>query len=148
MKVILKQDVKSIGKKGAVLDVAEGYARNFLFPKGLAVEATAGNIKTVEARNQKEQEKKENEKKQAQVLGEKLSKIDVKLKMKSGENGRLFGSITSKDIADTLKKDTGIEIDKRKIELDEPIKSLGTYPLKVRLHKDVLTEIRVSVVEE
>lgn len=147
MKVILKQDVKSIGKKGAIIEVSEGYARNFLFPKKLAVEATTGNVKTAEVRNQKEQERKAEEKRQAEILGEKLSKVAVKLSVKSGENGRLFGSITSKDIADALKKETGLELDKRKIELEEPIKALGTYPLKVKLHKDVVTEIRVSVVE-
>jgi len=147
MKVILQQDVKALGKKGDVLEVSEGHARNFLFPRKLAVEATDGNVKTLEARKQKEAERKAEEKKQAQALAEKISKLEVKIQAKTGDNGRLFGSITSKDIADAVKASSGIEIDKRKIDLEEPIKTLGTYPLKVKLHKDVTTEVRVSIVE-
>lgn len=147
MKVILQQDVKTLGKKGDLVEVSEGHARNFLFPRKLAVEATTGNVKTLEARKQKEAEKKEEEKKQAQALGEKLSKLEVKIQAKTGENGRLFGSITSKDIADAIKTASGLEIDKRKIDLEDPIKNLGTYPLKVKLHRDVTTEVRVSIVE-
>jgi len=148
MKVILKQDVKSLGKKGSVVEVSEGYARNFLFTKKLAEEATGGNLKTAQMRTKKEEERRVQEKKEAEILGEKLSKVQINLSMKTGENGRLFGSITSKDIAEQLKKSSGIEIDKRKIELDEPIKCLGTYQLKVKIHKDVTSEIKVMVVEE
>jgi len=147
MKVILQQDVKALGKKGEVLEVSEGHARNFLFPKKLALEATSGNMKILESRKLKESEKQAEGKKQAQDLAEQLSKVEVVLKVKTGENGRLFGSITSKDIADAIKASAGLEVDKRKIDLAEPIKVLGSYPLKVKLHKDVTTEVRVSIVQ-
>ena len=147
MKVILQQDVKALGKKGDQVEVSEGHARNFLFPRKLAVEATAGNVKTLEARKQKEADKKEQEKKQAQALGDKLSKLEVKIQAKTGDNGRLFGSITSKDIAEAIKTASGLELDKRKIDLEDPIKNLGVYPLKIKLHRDVTAEVRVSIVE-
>lgn len=147
MKVILQQEVKSLGKRGDILEVSEGHARNFLFPRKLAVEATTGNLKTLEVRKQKEELKKAEDKKQAQALGEKIKRLKVEIKAKTGDNGRLFGSITSKDIADAVKAASGIDLDKRKIELEEPIKCLGSYSLKIKLHKDVVSEFQVNVVE-
>lgn len=147
MKVILTKDVKTVGKKGELLDVAEGYARNYLIPKGLAISGTEGNLKTMEVRKEKEQVKKAEEKKEAELLAEKIKKVMLTLSMKSGENGRLFGSIHTKDIADGLKKEAGITVDKRKIELDDSIKSLGNYVLKLKLHREVTAELKIKVVE-
>lgn len=147
MKVILQQDVKNIGKKGEIIEVAEGYARNFLFPRKLALEASQGNLKVLKEKKQalnKKEEKIENEAKQ---LAAKLSELTVVIKTKVGEGGRLYGSVNSKDIADVLAEKHGIKIDKRKIELKDAIKALGVTNLTVKLHPKVHAKIKVQVTE-
>ena len=147
MKVIFLQDVKGQGKKGEVKNVSEGYARNFLLPKGLVKEASEGNIKTLEVQNQALEKKKQKEKEDAQALAAKLGEMTVVIKAKAGEGGRLFGAITSKQVAEALAK-LGITVDKRKIELDEPIRSLGVTQVPVKLHPDVKATLKVQATEE
>ncbi|KGK89387.1 50S ribosomal protein L9 [Desulfosporosinus sp. HMP52] len=145
MKVILQADVKGTGKKGQILEVADGYARNFLFPKKLAVEATTGNINDISHKKAVEERRKVKEKEDAVLLGNKLSTLKVEVKTKTGEGGRLFGSVTSKEIADALKKQHGVEIDKRKLDLKEPIKALGSYEVNVKVHPEVIAKLQVHV---
>ncbi|AIQ15216.1 50S ribosomal protein L9 [Paenibacillus durus] len=148
MKVIFIKDVKGQGKKGQIKEVSEGYATNFLLPRGMARPATEGNMKTLENQAAAEQRRKEQEKEEAQQLGEKLSGLALTMKAKAGEGGRLFGAITSKQIAEALAKANGITIDKRKIELDEPIRHLGTTQVQVKLHTEVKAVLKVQVTEE
>lgn len=145
MKVILKADVKSLGKKGQVCEVSDGYARNFLFPKGLALEATSGNLSDLASKKANEEKKKEKEKQEAQALAAKLSSLTVEIITKSGEGGRLFGSVTNKEIAESLKTKYGIEVDRRKLELKEPIKALGTFNVHAKLHPEVNAQFQVQV---
>jgi large subunit ribosomal protein L9 len=147
MKVILKDDVKNVGNMGQILDVADGFARNYLVPRGLAVEANTKNIKSLEHEKRNIQEKAKKIKNQAQDLSDRLSTMTLVLKYKAGEEGKLFGSVTTMDIAEQLKNE-GIEIDKKKIVLDEPIKRVGSYPVQIKLHSDVLTQINIQVIEE
>lgn len=147
MKVIFLQDVKGQGKRGQVKDLSEGYVRNFLLPKGLAKLASDGNLKTLEAQNSAEAKRKEKEKQDAQDLGKKLEEMTIKVKAKAGEGGRLFGAITSKQIAEAL-EEAGIKIDKRKIELEDPIRTLGVTQVHVKLHTDVKAKLNVQTVEE
>lgn len=148
MKVILMEDVKGTGKKGEMVNVKDGYARNFLIPKGLAVEATAENINIMKAKKEAENIKKEKEKAKARELAEKLNSITVVIKTKAGENGKLFGSITSKDISDKLKSDYKIDIDKKKLNMPEPIKSLGTSVVEVKLYPEISAKLNVKVEQE
>jgi large subunit ribosomal protein L9 len=146
MKVIFLQDVKGKGKKGEVKNVSEGYARNFLLPNKLAAEANAGNLKTLEVKKQGEEKRVEELLNEAKAYKEELEKLTVEIKAKSGEGGRLFGAVTSKQIADTLgamKK----KVDKRKIELDEPIRALGFTNVPIKLHPEVTATIKVHVIE-
>lgn len=147
MKVIFLQDVKGQGKKGQIKDVSEGYARNFLLPKRLAEPATGGNVKQLEQLKKAEEKKKEAEHKAAEELAKQLSSVTIELFTKAGEGGRLFGSITSKHIAEALSKKK-YKIDKRKIELGEPIRSLGVTKVPVKLHPKVTAELNVHVKEE
>ncbi|RYG73365.1 50S ribosomal protein L9 [Lentibacillus lipolyticus] len=147
MKVIFTKDVKGKGKKGEVKDVSDGYARNYLLKNNLAEEATPGNLKALEAKKKKQQQQEEEVKKEAELLKNELADLTVEIKAKSGDGGRLFGSITSKHIADTLKKDYGYKIDKRKIDLDSPIRTLGYTKVPVKLHQDVTGTINVHVAE-
>jgi large subunit ribosomal protein L9 len=148
MKVIFLQDVKGQGKKGEIKEVSTGYAQNFLFKKGLAVEATTENI------NKMKQAKAAEERKAAAALAEAkevaavLKETTVVVKTKTGEGGRVFGAVSSKQIADALKEQKNLNIDKRKILLDEAIKSLGTTVVAVKLHPEVTAELRVQVVSE
>lgn len=148
MKVIFLQDVKGKGKKGEIKNVADGYAHNFLFKKGLAIEATQANLKQLEAQKKKAQKEAAEELEKAKQLKDQLEKITVELKAKAGEGGRLFGSVTSKQIADELKKAHNIKIDKRKIELPDAIRSLGYTNVPVKLHSDVTATLKVHVTEE
>ncbi len=148
MKVIFTEDVKNKGKKGEVKNVSEGYARNYLLKNNLAIEATAGNLKGLEAQKNKEKQKEQEEVKEAEKLRDRLKALEVTLKTKAGEGGRLFGSITSKQIAEELQKTHKIKIDKRKIELDQPIRSLGYTDVPVKLHNDVTGNIKVHVLEQ
>ncbi|RKD22893.1 50S ribosomal protein L9 [Ammoniphilus oxalaticus] len=147
MKVILQKDVKGHGKKGELVEVSEGYARNFLLPRGLAVEATSGNLKSFKQRKKSEEKRKEEEKDQAIQLAEDLKELTIRIPAKTGEGGRLFGAVSSKQIADALKKEN-LKIDRRKLVLDEPIKTLGVTKVPVKLHPDVTGELNVHVVEE
>lgn len=146
MKVILIQDVKGSGKKGDVLNVAEGYGRNFLIPRGLAMEATEGNLKETERQKEQLKKKKNEELESARVLAKKLESVTVTLAVKTGEGNRLYGAITTKDIGEELEKKHGIAVDKRKIEIKGPIKNLGTYPVTVKLHPDVAATLQVKVI--
>ncbi|MFC0273081.1 50S ribosomal protein L9 [Metabacillus herbersteinensis] len=148
MKVIFLQDVKGKGKKGEVKNVAEGYAHNFLLKQNLAVEATPANIKSLDNVKKKEQKELEEELQQSKNLKETLEKITVELKAKSGEGGRLFGSITSKQIADELKKSHDIKLDKRKIELPDGLRALGYTNVLVKLHPEVTATVKVNVTEQ
>jgi large subunit ribosomal protein L9 len=148
MKVILKQDVKALGKKGEVKEVSDGYARNFLLAKGLAMEATPGNLKLLKDQKESAIHREARDEAEAKALAEKLSKVTVTFKAKTGENGRLFGSITAKDVTDELLKTARIELDKRKLAIDDAIKTLGDHPVKVHLYKGISAELMVKVVAE
>jgi large subunit ribosomal protein L9 len=148
MKVILLQDVKGTGKKGEVKEVAEGYARNYLIPRKLAVLATEGNLNELKERKRREEKRKEDEQKQAQALAQKLNEITVKVATKAGEGGRVFGSVTSKQICQALKEQYQLDVDKKKLQLNEPIRSLGVTKVPVKLHPEVTATLSVQVVEE
>jgi large subunit ribosomal protein L9 len=145
MKVILRQDFENLGKFGDIVNVRDGYARNFLIPRKIALPATPGNIKMVENEKKQKAFKLERERLSAQQLAEKLSGLEITIPMRAGENERLFGSVTAQMIANEITK-MGIEIERRKIMLDEPIKSLGNYEIIIKLHPDVTAKIKVNVV--
>jgi large subunit ribosomal protein L9 len=147
MKVIFLKDVKGKGKKGEVKNVADGYAHNFLIKQGLAIEANNSNISTLEGQKKKEDKRAAEELAEAKKLGEQLEKITVELSAKAGDGGRLFGSITTKQIAEELQKKHGIKIDKRKMELSDAIRTLGHTKVPVKLHHEVLASLTVHVKE-
>lgn len=146
MKVILQQEVKKLGKKGEIIEVSEGYARNFLLPKKLAIVATDGNMHQLKQKQESEQRRHQQAQDEAKVLASQLSKVAVKIPVKTGEGGKVFGSVTAKDIADAVKAQVGVELDKRKIELKEAIKHLGTFSVIVRVHPEITAQIEVNVV--
>lgn len=148
MKVIFLKDVKGTAKKGELKEVSDGYARNFLFPKGIAKEANTANINEHQQQEKGREIKAQREEEEARQLGEKLKGTKVEIFTKAGEGGRLFGAITSKDIADALAKQIGFDVDKRKILLNEPIKNLGTAEVEIKLHPKVSTQIQVEVKEK
>ncbi|GGP11374.1 50S ribosomal protein L9 [Oceanobacillus neutriphilus] len=148
MKVIFLKDVKGKAKKGDVKNVPDGYARNYLLKNKLAEEATSGNLKALDAKKKKQDKLEIEEKESAINLKDKLADLTVELEAKSGENGRLFGSITSKQIAEALNKQHGYKLDKRKIELDEPIRALGYTNVPVKLHPEVSGSVKVHVKEK
>ncbi len=145
MKVILVEDVKKLGKKGDVVNASDGYARNYLFPRKLAIEATPQNLQKLKAVKAQEDKQREAEKKQAQKDAELLAKSPIEVYAKAGDKGRLFGSITNMEIASAIKKQTGLEVDKRKIDISEPIKNLGTHSIKIKLHPQVHSEFNIIV---
>lgn len=145
MKVILLKDVKGLGKEGELVNSKDGYARNFLFPKNLAIEATPGNLKKWEDRNRQLEEKKQEEIKEANLLKEKIEKLTVEIKAKGGNAGKLFGSITSQDIATALNTQHKIDIDKRKIELKENIKTTGSKEVDVKLYPEISAKLKINV---
>ncbi len=147
MEVILREDVDKLGNRGQVVKVAAGYARNFLLPKRLAVAATASNKKIIEQERQAHLRKDAKLEVEAQDLAKLISGVTVTIKQKAGENDQLFGSVTSKDVADALAAQNYV-IDRRKVLLDEPIKQLGEFKVTVRLHKDVTAEVTVVVAKE
>jgi large subunit ribosomal protein L9 len=147
MDVILREDIDKLGARGQVVNVTPGYARNFLLPKRLAVPATESNKKIVEQERQAHLRKEAKQKDEAADLGKMLNGVSVTISQKAGENDQLFGSVTSKDVAEALEK-KNYTIDRRKIQLDEPIKQLGEHKISVRLHRDVTAEITVNVVRE
>lgn len=148
MKVILLEDVKSLGKKGEIVNVSDGYARNAILPKKLGVEATGKNLNDLKLQNQHADkvaaENLENAKKLAETIGQKK----VVVKIKTGEGGRIFGSISTKEIAQAAKEQTGLDLDKKKMQLSDAIKALGTYEVAVKLHPKVTAKLSVQVVEE
>ncbi len=148
MKVILLQDVKGYGKKGDVVNASDGFARNYLFPKKLAVEATEKNLRELKNKQAAEAKRRQQEFEEAQKLADAISKAEVVVKAKSGEGGKLFGSITNKEIADALKKDHNIDLDRKKIVLQEPIRSLGNFELDVKVYPEVSAKLKVRVEEE
>lgn len=145
MKVLLLQDVRAQGKKGDVVTVSDGYARNFLFPRKLAAELTPAIMNEIKTKEEAKQHKLAEEKKLAAANAEKLSGITVKIYASSGADSRLYGAITAKEIAEELKKQFDIDIDKRKIELDSAIKAYGTYVLEVKLHPEITGKLSVVV---
>ncbi len=147
MKVILQQDVRGQGKKGQLVEISDGYARNFLLPRKLAVPATAENINTMKLQEKARQAQMAAEKAEAQALAEKLQGIQVKLAAKAGEGGRLFGAVTSKEIAEALSAQFGLNITKTKLVLDEPIKACGGYQIKAKLGYEIVGTVNVLVVE-
>lgn len=148
MKVILQQDVKGQGKKGQMIEASDGYARNFLLPRKLAVPATAENINTMKMQEKAKKAQEAAEKAEAQAIAEKLAGITVKVLAKGGNGGRLFGAVTSKEISDALKAQFGLDIAKTKIVQEEPIKAFGGYKLKVKLGYEITGTLSVMVVEE
>ncbi|MBC7345509.1 MAG: 50S ribosomal protein L9, partial [Clostridia bacterium] len=146
MKVILLEEVKNLGGRGALVNVADGYARNYLFPKKLALPATPANIKRLERERERIRLLEEREIEEAQQQKEKLEGVQVSIPARAGEQGRLFGSVTAQDIALELERQSGIKVDKKKIELPETIKSLGTYQVVVRLHPSVTASLTIQVV--
>jgi large subunit ribosomal protein L9 len=147
MKVILRKDSQKLGRTGEVVSIKDGYARNYLIPRGIAYEATEGNLRQLEEENKQQLRSTEKEKKHAEALASKLEKISVTVKMKVGEEDKLFGSVTAQMIADAL-VEKEIVLDKRHIELDEPLKALGIYDVPVKLAGNVTGKIKVWIVRE
>ena len=145
MIVILEKDVKGVGKAGEVVKVSDGYARNMLLPRGMAKEATDGNIRNLEKQKAIREEQRQKGLAEAKKQAEKISQLKVEILTKSGEGGRLFGSITSKDVADALLSQHNINIDKRKIVLESPIKQIGDYELDVKIYPEVTARLKVTV---
>ncbi|TZE80852.1 50S ribosomal protein L9 [Calorimonas adulescens] len=145
MKVILTEDVTNLGKKNNVVNVSDGYARNFLFPRKLAVEANEANMARLKRVRDEEEKRIQKERDEAKALAERLNKLEVILKVKAGESGKLFGSVTSKDIADALKEQYGIELDKRKIDLKDAIKTTGVFEINVKLYQEIDARLKIRV---
>jgi large subunit ribosomal protein L9 len=147
MQIILQEDVEKLGNRGELVEVAEGYARNFLLPRKLGLEATAGNLKRLERMRAHFAKKEATEKDVAQKQGEQLAAVSLEFTRKAGENDQLFGSVTSLDVAEAL-AGKGFEIDRKKIVLAEPIKVMGDYEVPVKLHREVIVNVKVSVKKE
>jgi large subunit ribosomal protein L9 len=145
VKVILVTDVPKLGKRGQVIAVADGYGRNYLLPKGLGIEATPANLRRFEGQKDAKKRRSERETSEAETLAGRLDGFSLTVKAKAGEEGRLFGSVTNKDIASGIKDILGLDIDKRRIEIEEPLKALGTYRVAVRLSQKISREITVAV---
>lgn len=148
MKVILTQDVKGVGKKDQILEVNDGYARNFLIPKKLGVQASTANLALLKSKQDSRDFKRQEDKKEAEQIKEKLEKIILDIKVKSGENGKIFGGVTSKEISDVLKDKYSINIDKKKIELKETIKTVGITTVDIKLFEGVIGKVKVNVIPE
>lgn len=145
MKVILKQDIKGVGKKDQVINAADGYARNYLFPQNLAVPADTGNMNNLKAKQDSQSFRKGEDLKEAQNLAEKMKNMTLEFNVKAGENGRLFGTITAKEIAETLKKDYQITVDKKKIILPDGIKVAGATKVDIKLNEGVVATLKIMV---
>ena len=148
MKVILLEDVKSLGKKGEIVNVSDGYARNYILPKKLGLEANAANMNDLKLQKANAEKIAQEQLEAAQKLAEVLEMKEVVLKMRSGEGGRAFGSISSKEIAAAAKQQCALELDKKKIQLPEPIKALGVYEVSVKLHTKVTGKLKVKVIDD
>lgn len=147
MQIVLLEDVKSLGKKGEIVKVNEGYARNFILPKKLGVEATAKNLNDLKLKKANEEKVAAQQLAEARELGTKLEKASVTLSIKAGENGKAFGSVSGKEISKAVQDQLGLEIDKKKLVLPEPLKTFGTHEVPVKLHRDVTVKLAVKVVE-
>lgn len=148
MKVILIQDVKKLGQKGQIFEVSDGYARNFLIPQGLAEEGTKTKIKETQEKNVREEKKKDREKEQAEALKARLDGKRVQIKVKTGAGDKLFGAVTAKEISDILQKEFRVSIDKKKIEIPEPIKHLGEHTVRLKIYPSVQAEVKIVVASE
>ena len=146
MKVILKADIKGVGKKDEVINASDGYVRNFLFPKNLAVEANAENMSKLKSKKEATQFKKDVQKEEAEKIADKLSKITLRINVKVGENGKVFGGVSAKEIAENLAEKYKIKIDKKKIELKETIKTLGTKDVNIKLYEGVVGTLKVETI--
>ena len=148
MKVILLENIKGVGKKDDIINANDGYARNFLFPKNKAVEANATNLAKLKAKQNSENHKKEVEKSEAENLKAKLENISLIIEVKAGENGKIFGGVTAKEVSDELKKQKNIDIDKKKILLKETIKTVGIFNVDVKLYEGVIGKIKVNIIAQ
>ncbi len=148
MKVILKADIKGVGKKDEVINASDGYARNFLFPKNLAVEANNENMNKLRAKQNSMKFQKDQEKEEAIKIADKLKRISLRIKVKAGENGKIFGGVSTKEISKELEIQHGINIDKKKIDLKETIKTLGVHNIEVKLFEGVIGSLKVDVISE
>ena len=146
MKIVLRDDVDNLGKKGDLVDVADGYARNYLVPRGLALKASAGSQKQADAMRRNREARDRREREAAQALAAQFEGRTITIEARAGGEGRLFGSVTATDIAEAVQSQTGAEIDRRKLALDEPLKELGGVDVQVRLHPDVVATVHVDVV--
>ena len=148
MKVVLRDDVENIGRKGDLIEVTDGFARNFLVPRGLAMKATKGVVQQAEAMRRNREARDARDREAAQALADQLTGKRIELRARAGEGGRLFGSVTSADVADAVRAQTGVELDRRKTQLAEPLKELGAVEVPVKLHADVEVMLTVDVVPE
>ena len=146
MKVILKADIKGVGKKDQIINVSDGYVRNFLFPKNLAVEANTENLNKLKAKQDSQKFQKNQEKEEAMKIADKMSKIILKIKVKAGENGKIFGGVSAREISQELEKQYKIVVDKKKIDLKETIKTLGMQNVEVKLFEGVIGKIKIDVI--
>ena len=145
MRVILKREVRGLGRPGEIKDVADGYAQNFLLPKGLAIEATAGELKHLAQERQADKLRKDRAHADAEQLASRLASLTLVFKLKAGEQGKTFGSVTNKDVADVLKREHGIDVDRTKIQLGEPVRTLGAHNVEIRLLPDVRAKVTIAV---
>ena len=145
MKVILVKEVKSLGKHGKICEVSDGYARNYLIPRGLAVVATDGNVQDLAHKQKQEELKLKREKDKALELAEELENATITVKVKTGEKGRLFGSVTNKEISEVLEKEYNIKVDKRKIEMKDSLKTVGSYTVSVKIHSEVSASLKINI---
>lgn len=148
MKVILQQDIRGKGKRGQMIEVSDGYARNYMLPRKMAVEATPDNVNTMRMTDRANAEKRQREREEAFALSNRLKDMTVVVKAKGGGAGRLFGSVTTQEIADALKQSCGIELDRRKLVLDEPIKTTGIYTVRCKLGYEITADLRVEIKEQ
>ena len=148
MKVILLDNIKGVGKKDEIINASDGYARNYLFPKKLAIEATKENLGKLESKNEANKFKKQNEKNDAIEVANKLKELVLTIKVKAGENGKTFGGVTSKEISENLKEQYKIEIDKKKIEVKETIKNIGRFTINIKLYEGVNAKLTVNIIAE
>lgn len=148
MKVILQQDIRGKGKRGQMIEVSDGYARNYMLPRKMAIEATPDNVNTMRMTDRANAEKRQREREEAFALSNRLKDMTVVVKAKGGGAGRLFGSVTTQEIADALKQSCGIELDRRKLVLDEPIKTTGIYTVRCKLGYEITADLRVEIKEQ
>ena len=146
MKVILKADIKGVGKKDQIINASDGYANNYLFPKDLAVPADKGNMNNLKAKQESNEHRKELEREDARKDAKKIEGILLKMQVKSGENGKIFGSITSKEIAENLENQYKIKVDKKKIMLQEPIKTLGMFNVEIKLYENIVAKLKINII--